>query len=60
MSDSKLSENAAVEGRPRAILSILTLTIAHNNEHYGNMVTYLRIKGIVPPSSERRPPAPTK
>jgi hypothetical protein len=36
------------------------VTIAHNNEHYGNIVTYLRIKGIVPPSSERRPPAPTK
>jgi uncharacterized damage-inducible protein DinB len=60
MTDSKLAENASVEGRPRAILTILTLTIAHNDEHYGNMVTYLRIKGIVPPSSERRPPAPTK
>jgi uncharacterized damage-inducible protein DinB len=60
MTDSKLAENAAVEGRPRAILTILTLTIAHNDEHYGNMVTYLRMKGIVPPSSERRPPATTK
>ncbi|HEX4594286.1 MAG TPA: DinB family protein [Bryobacteraceae bacterium] len=60
MTDSKLSENASVEGRSRLVLSVLTLTIAHNNEHYGNMVTYLRIKGIVPPSSERRPPAPTK
>ncbi len=28
---------------------------AHNNEHYGNLVTYMRIKGIVPPSSEPRP-----
>ena len=27
--------------------------IAHNNEHYGNIVTYLRLKGIVPPSTER-------
>ena len=27
--------------------------IAHNNEHYGNLVTYMRAKGIVPPSSER-------
>lgn len=26
---------------------------AHTNEHYGNLVTYMRIKGIVPPSSER-------
>jgi uncharacterized damage-inducible protein DinB len=60
MTDSKLAENATVEGRPRAVLTILSLNIAHNDEHYGNMVTYLRIKGIVPPSSERRPPAPTK
>ncbi|MEO5823817.1 MAG: DinB family protein [Vicinamibacteraceae bacterium] len=29
----------------------LTMVIAHGNEHYGNLVTYLRIKGIVPPSS---------
>jgi uncharacterized damage-inducible protein DinB len=28
--------------------------LAHNNEHYGNLVTYLRIKSIVPPSSEPR------
>jgi threonine dehydrogenase-like Zn-dependent dehydrogenase len=28
--------------------------IAHDNEHYGNLVTYLRLKGFVPPSSERK------
>jgi uncharacterized damage-inducible protein DinB len=33
----------------------LTLNLAHNNEHYGNIVTYLRLKGIVPPSSEPPP-----
>jgi uncharacterized damage-inducible protein DinB len=27
---------------------------SHNNEHYGNLVTYMRVKGIVPPSSEPR------
>jgi uncharacterized damage-inducible protein DinB len=25
--------------------------IVHGNEHYGNLVTYMRMKGIVPPSS---------
>jgi uncharacterized damage-inducible protein DinB len=25
----------------------------HNQEHYGNLVTYFRIKGLVPPSSRR-------
>lgn len=33
----------------------LVSNIAHNNEHYGNLVTYMRIKGLVPPSSEPRP-----
>jgi uncharacterized damage-inducible protein DinB len=27
--------------------------IGHNNEHYGNLITYFRIKGMVPPSSKR-------
>ena len=29
----------------------LLLNVTHDNEHYGNMITYLRMKGIVPPSS---------
>lgn len=32
----------------------LTMVIVHGNEHYGNLVTYMRIKGIVPPSSTPR------
>ena len=35
-------------------LSLLILNLGHNNEHYGNVVTYMRIKDIVPPSSEPR------
>lgn len=31
----------------------LMLNTAHDFEHYGNLVTYLRIRGFVPPSSER-------
>src|SRR5258708_14475847 len=27
--------------------------IVHDTEHYGNLVTYFRIKGMVPPSSRR-------
>ena len=41
-------------------LAIMDFNIAHNMEHYGNLVTYMRIKGIVPPSSEARPPAVSK
>ena len=38
----------------RARGNSLINNIAHNNEHYGNLVTYMRAKGIVPPSSEGR------
>jgi uncharacterized damage-inducible protein DinB len=27
--------------------------LTHDWEHYGNLVTYLRLKGLVPPSTER-------
>ena len=32
---------------------ILNMNGAHDYEHYGNIVTYLRLKGITPPSSQR-------
>lgn len=36
-------------------LGLLTLNFAHNNEIYGSMVVYLRMKNLVPPASEPRP-----
>ena len=41
-------------GADQAKATVLAFNTAHDNEHYGNIVTYLRIKGIVPPSSEQR------
>jgi len=38
-------------GMPR--LSILTFNTSHTWLHYGNIIVYLRLKGLVPPSSER-------
>jgi uncharacterized damage-inducible protein DinB len=38
----------------RTLSGILNFNVAHDNEHYGNLVTYLRIKGLVPPSSEKQ------
>jgi uncharacterized damage-inducible protein DinB len=32
-------------------LGVLTLNVTHSSQHYGNLVTYLRLKGRVPPSS---------
>lgn len=36
-----------------ARVRLLIGQIAHDNEHYGNLVTYFRMNGIVPPSSRR-------
>jgi uncharacterized damage-inducible protein DinB len=33
--------------------AVLIFNTTHNNEHYGNIVTYMRLKGHVPPSTER-------
>lgn len=38
----------------QARLGVLSFNNMHNYEHYGNVVTYMRIKGLVPPSSEPR------
>jgi uncharacterized damage-inducible protein DinB len=35
---------------------VLVFNTAHNNEHYGNIVVYLRLKGYVPPSTGRVQP----
>jgi uncharacterized damage-inducible protein DinB len=38
----------------RTKFSMLNWNVWHTWEHYGNIVVYLRVKGIVPPSSEKR------
>jgi uncharacterized damage-inducible protein DinB len=37
-------------------LAVLNFNIGHDNEMYGQLVVYLRIKGLVPPSSQPRQP----
>jgi len=39
-------------GREKPKLSFLYFNVAHDNEMYGTISVYLRLKGIVPPSSE--------
>jgi len=46
-----LTRGSAPNQRQLARVNQLTQLIVHGNEHYGNLVTYMRIKGIVPPSS---------
>jgi len=58
MTDARGLETANLMGNEFPKLTILSINSAHTDEHYGNMVTYLRLKGIVPPSSEPRQPPP--
>jgi uncharacterized damage-inducible protein DinB len=32
---------------------VLMFNTTHNEEHYGNLVVYMRLKGHVPPSTAR-------
>ena len=59
MTDAGAAEMVSLFGVKATKLGILDFNSAHNMEHYGNLVTYMRIKGIVPPSSEPRKPAAT-
>jgi uncharacterized damage-inducible protein DinB len=40
-------------GQQQTRLGMLAFNNSHMWEHYGNLVTYMRLKNIVPPSSER-------
>jgi hypothetical protein len=49
--DSWLTPQAE-SGQPQLARAIqLAQLVVHGSEHYGNLLTYMRIKGIVPPSS---------
>ncbi len=54
LTDAKANEMIQMGQRQRSRLGTLTGTVSHSNEEYGYMAVYLRLKGIVPPSSERR------
>ena len=53
MTDSKGGEMVKLMNHDFARLTVLSGNTAHDYEHYGNMVTYMRMKGIVPPTSEK-------
>jgi uncharacterized damage-inducible protein DinB len=57
MTDADAAKMVTMFGPRKATkLAVLNFNIAHDNEMYGQMVVYLRIKGLVPPSSQRREP----
>ena len=53
MTDAQGSQTVKMMNYDLARLTVLSINTAHADEHYGNMVTYLRLKNIIPPSSEK-------
>jgi uncharacterized damage-inducible protein DinB len=53
-SDADAAQVAYGGGRASRLQMLLTNTI-HDSEHYGNIVTYLRLNHLVPPSSQPIP-----
>ncbi len=60
MTDASGAQMVKLFGNDTPKLDVLTVNNMHNMEHYGNMVTYMRMKDIVPPTSEQPPQAPPK
>ena len=55
LTDASANETVKAYGQERNKLGVLWFNASHNLEHYGNLVVYMRVKGIVPPSSEGKP-----
>jgi uncharacterized damage-inducible protein DinB len=60
MTDASGAQVVKLFGNDTPKLDVLTVNNMHNMEHYGNLVTYMRLKNIVPPTSEQPPQAPPK
>jgi uncharacterized damage-inducible protein DinB len=52
MTEATSTRTATLFGGETPKLGVLDVNSLHSVEHYGNLVTYMRIKGIVPPTSE--------
>ena len=61
MTDADAATIVPFFGMRSTKLGLMDFNTAHVMEHYGNLVTYMRLNNIVPPSSEpRQAPAPKK
>jgi uncharacterized damage-inducible protein DinB len=50
-SDAAVAGSVNLFGAQRSRLYTLIMNANHDGEHYGNLVTYMRMNGMVPPSS---------
>jgi uncharacterized damage-inducible protein DinB len=52
MADARAMEEVNLWGETGTRLWVMNYNMAHAWEHYGNLVTYMRANGLVPPSSQ--------
>jgi uncharacterized damage-inducible protein DinB len=52
-------EMVEFRGRKVTRLSLVSLALTHMTDHYGQLVVYLRLCGVVPPASRPRRPVST-
>ena len=52
MNDATALEMVTLTRRGMPRLGVLNVNQSHTMEHYGNLVTYMRMNGLVPPSSD--------
>lgn len=52
MTDASAAETVKFGGADVPILGVLTMNQVHTTEHYGNVVTYMRMNDLVPPTSD--------
>ena len=60
MTDASGSQTVKLFDSDMPKLGVLSINNMHNMEHYGNLVTYMRLKNVVPPTSEQPPAAVPK
>jgi DinB superfamily len=53
VTDANLADTFDVFNSKRSRVGIMWGTVAHDDEQYATLALYLRIKGLVPPSSEK-------
>ena len=54
MTDATAAQPLSLFGKEAPRLGVLSVNTMHSVEHYGNLVTYMRLKNIVPPTSEQQ------
>ena len=60
MTDASAAQPVKMFGTDAPRLGVLIVNSTHTIEHYGNLVTYMRMKNVVPPTSEAVSVPPAK